>query len=641
MDNLMRWLLVVFLWSISFIGIGFGVVIEVEPDYVCTTDEWNNPITVDLNEVSPEEYTQWECEEICDGISNDADEEVDEWFDADSDGIADCVDSCPDDYNETEDGAPTDLGEECMVYAESEFCDPLFNTGVVLCDWSCSAEPPECELDPITIEVQKYECWSDINFYNEWWFPDSEWELGVNPSEYGCEPAAGYNFGYISYEINGDEKQDFLYAPWEMAPLSLCTSDSNGVCSGNVPFGMTFFGELSNSLGEWPWDRDAVIHCSSQFSMSPSIGLQSTRENTMYYPQSILGNPTTLKALPGDTVHCAVFNPKPIQVHFTKYECPDPNDRAQYDPDRPNGDIEPDYLAAFTPDWFDASVLTDLGCEPAGWHDFGYALDQYQVVSDAGQVRSFITENEVNFLCNSSWIDGTCSGEILATSFLLWEIDDNDFVDDEDMISLFCYGEDGEYANLNSYIEEEPIGKYGNPQWWMPEAGDTLDCYAINPKVFGWWGGKSGTVPDNRPEPPSELLETGPEDDWWEEELPEPDDSTETELPDACVDDNYIIDRHEWLMEQDIFTVLYMPQNYKDLLWAALEEGIKNYIEAMLFGLSDDEKNQRIKELVCDIELKKEALGKKYQHIGRWSWGSLIEYVLQYTQDLLILEYVM
>lgn len=70
----------------------------------------------------------------------------------------------------------------------------------------------------------------------------------------------------------------------------------------------------------------------------------------MYYPQSILGNPTTLKALPGDTVHCAVFNPKPIQVHFTKYECPDPNDRAQYDPDRPNGDIEPDYLAAFTPD---------------------------------------------------------------------------------------------------------------------------------------------------------------------------------------------------------------------------------------------------------------------------------------------------
>ena len=59
--------------------------------------------------------------------------------DADVDGIFDCDDVCVDDYHETDDGGPEDLGEVCT--SEANECGDTAD-GEILCDGSCDAETP-------------------------------------------------------------------------------------------------------------------------------------------------------------------------------------------------------------------------------------------------------------------------------------------------------------------------------------------------------------------------------------------------------------------------------------------------------------------------------------------------------------------
>jgi len=66
-----------------------------------------------------------------------------------------------------------------------------------------------------------------------------------------------------------------------------------------------------------------------------------------------------------------------------------------------------------------------------------------------------------------------------------------------------------------------------------------------------------------------------------------------------------------------------------------------NQLSSILRKTTDKEvKNDHIRALVCKIEIMKEARGLKHKNIGAQSNGNEVDYLLQYLQDLAILQFM-
>jgi cysteine-rich repeat protein len=132
---------------------------------------------------------------------------------------------------------------------------------------------------------------------------------------------------------------------------------------------------------------------------------------------------------------------------------------------------------------------------------------------------------------------------------------------------------------------------------------------------------------------PNELLETGPEDGN------EPTPATSESVHEACDEDTYILDRLSKLSQQPMEIVYAIPSSY------ALQLGTKalrftTQLTALLRGTTDDEaRNDLIRDFVCKIEILKAKRGLRHENIGADSGGSALDYLLQYLQDLAILQF--
>gem|GEM_PF-4591818 len=60
----------------------------------------------------------------------------------------------------------------------------------------------------------------------------------------------------------------------------------------------------------------------------------------------------------------------------------------------------------------------------------------------------------------------------------------------------------------------------------------------------------------------------------------------------------------------------------------------------LLSASSIEARNDVIRKFVCRIEMLKEKRGLRHQNIGADSGGDEIDYLLQYLQDLAILQFV-
>lgn len=135
---------------------------------------------------------------------------------------------------------------------------------------------------------------------------------------------------------------------------------------------------------------------------------------------------------------------------------------------------------------------------------------------------------------------------------------------------------------------------------------------------IGWWT-------------PSVLLETGPE--------PELTPATPESVILACEEDTYILDRLAKLSAQPVDIVHVIPAKYaKKLGGKAIR--LTTQMSHMLRRTTDPEaKNDIIRAFVCKIEQLKEARGLRHENIWAKSGGDEIDYLLQYLQDLAILQF--
>lgn len=128
-------------------------------------------------------------------------------------------------------------------------------------------------------------------------------------------------------------------------------------------------------------------------------------------------------------------------------------------------------------------------------------------------------------------------------------------------------------------------------------------------------------------------METGPEGGNA------PTEATSESIDEACNEDTYILDRYGKLSKQAVEIVHAIPSSY------AIQLGTKalrftTQLTAMLRGApSDEARNDMIRDFVCRIEILKAKRGLRHENIGFSSQGSALDYLLQYLQDLAILQF--
>lgn len=149
------------------------------------------------------------------------------------------------------------------------------------------------------------------------------------------------------------------------------------------------------------------------------------------------------------------------------------------------------------------------------------------------------------------------------------------------------------------------------------------------------WGWAASSIHSENTVLPPSLLETGPESDAA---IVVPA-TTETVIQ-ACEEDTYILERLQKLSAQSMEIIKIIPANYaKKLGTKALK--LTTQMSHMLRNTADTEaRNNSIRALVCKIEKLKEARGLKHQNIWADSGADEIDYLLQYLQDLAILQFV-
>jgi len=134
------------------------------------------------------------------------------------------------------------------------------------------------------------------------------------------------------------------------------------------------------------------------------------------------------------------------------------------------------------------------------------------------------------------------------------------------------------------------------------------------------------------------LLETGPETETLLETGPQ--EATPETVVSACEEDTYILARLKKLSTLDMEIVQVIPAKYARKLWTKSLKLSTKLTRVLLSASSIEARNDVIRKFVCRIEMLKEKRGLRHQNIGADSGGDEIDYLLQYLQDLAILQFV-
>jgi cysteine-rich repeat protein len=169
------------------------------------------------------------------------------------------------------------------------------------------------------------------------------------------------------------------------------------------------------------------------------------------------------------------------------------------------------------------------------------------------------------------------------------------------------------------------------------------DCTTNTPAPSGGWqassiGGWSVW--------PSSLLETGPEDEQpTEEQKTEEQIATEKAINEAveaaCNEDTYILERLAKLVKQPKEVVYTVPSEYVAKYDMQITEAKVKLLAELAKATTDDERNDYIRTLVCDVETLKAERGLRHAHIWFMKEATNVaDYILQYVQDIAILHFV-
>ncbi|USN54695.1 MAG: hypothetical protein H6765_09475 [Candidatus Peribacteria bacterium] len=96
----------------------------------------------------------------------------------------------------------------------------------------------------------------------------------------------------------------------------------------------------------------------------------------------------------------------------------------------------------------------------------------------------------------------------------------------------------------------------------------------------------------------------------------------------------------EKLSQQPDYIVDEIPAVYSLQLGTKLLGTLKTFVARLVVLSEGEERNQLIRELVCKIEILKEARGLRHENIGYLVKDDHIDYFLQYIQDQAILLFI-
>lgn len=92
-------------------------------------------------------------------------------------------------------------------------------------------------------------------------------------------------------------------------------------------------------------------------------------------------------------------------------------------------------------------------------------------------------------------------------------------------------------------------------------------------------------------------------------------------------------------MKQDKVIVYEVPEDYASVIGTKLIKASNKLLSKLRKVTDEDAKNEMIRAFVCKVEIIKEANGLRHKHTGYNSGKSNIYYILQYIQDLAILQW--
>lgn len=200
--------------------------------------------------------------------------------------------------------------------------------------------------------------------------------------------------------------------------------------------------------------------------------------------------------------------------------------------------------------------------------------------------------------------------------------------------------ESGGYCNEScqrvDYEDESYCGDGNIDKWEDCDDGNennsdscSNECTIIT--SGGWW--QASSIGWSTPAGPQTLLETGPEGNVPTEATPE------TVIA-ACEEDTYILERLKKLSKLSMEIIEVIPSKYARTIWTQAMK-LTSHLASILRKTTDKEaRNEHIRALVCKIEMLKEARGLRHKNIGAQANGNEVDYLLQYLQDIAILQFV-
>lgn len=151
-------------------------------------------------------------------------------------------------------------------------------------------------------------------------------------------------------------------------------------------------------------------------------------------------------------------------------------------------------------------------------------------------------------------------------------------------------------------------------------------------KKSGW---QASSVWGSTPATPATLLETGPEN-----EGNVPTEATAETVIAACEEDTYILERLGKLKKLSMEIIEVIPSKYARKIGTQAIKLTSQLLSKLRKTADKEAKNNHIRALVCEIEMLKEARGLRHKNIGANANGNEVDYLLQYLQDIAILQFV-
>lgn len=515
-------------------------------------------------------------------------------LDADDDGVADCTDVCINNAFETENGAPAIYNEVCTTSSAANYCgDAWIATWVIACDGSCTAETPSI---PVALDTDGDEvadcndnCINDANPEQT----DSDEDGTGDACEVIVAPVCGD--GIVNWEEECDYNEDAKQS-LDSPILVSCSESCVRVCT---------------QINETP---EQVVTDNQNVEASNSNPISS------------------LTLISGDTLTVSAVG------MWRAGDSDDPFGR--------EGTADGlEWYGDFN--WFKYGSL--VGRINGGswffvWSMYSQTVSESWILEliywdsvyndNSGQVAVTVTKTtpgsyeEVAVECPLD--------EPLCGNWYLDEGEDEQCDGDSMMysksIEWYC-NERCEWV-VNEYCGDGIVNNEGE-QCDDGNDVDTDSCSneCITNTPSGGW--QASSVWGSTPTGPQTLLET-----WPEDEGNVPTEATSETVIAACEEDTYILERLGKLKKLSMEIVEVIPSKYARKIWTKAIK-LMNQLSSILRKTTDKEvKNDHIRALVCKIEIMKEARGLKHKNIGAQSNGNEVDYLLQYLQDLAILQFM-